>query len=47
VGGERKPENRIYYPLNPERKPQVRPGEWWDDIPLAPQGPHDGRARRP
>ena len=47
VGGERKADNRIYYPLNPERKPQVPPGEWWDDIPLGPQGPHDGRARKP
>jgi len=47
VGGERKTENRIYYPVNPERKAQVPAGEWWDDIPLAPQGSHDGRARRP
>ncbi len=46
VGGERKPENRIYYPVNPERKAQVPPERWWDDVPLAPQGPHDGRARR-
>ncbi len=47
VGGERRADNRIYYPVNPERKAQVPPGEWWDDIPLAPQGPHDGRPRRP
>jgi uncharacterized cupin superfamily protein len=46
VGGERKEGNRIYYPLNPERKPQMKPERWWDDIPLAPQGPHDGRARK-
>lgn len=46
VGGERtKPENRIFYPLNPERRPQVKPEEWWDDILLAPQGPHDGKPR--
>lgn len=47
VGGERpKATNRIYYPLNPERRPQVKPGEWWDDIPLRPQGPHDGRPKK-
>jgi uncharacterized cupin superfamily protein len=47
VGGERsKPGNRIYYPLNPERKPQVPAGEWWEEVPLGPQGPHDGRPRR-
>lgn len=47
VGGERpKPTNRIHYPRNPEREAQVKPGEWWKDIPLAPQGPHDGRPRK-
>jgi uncharacterized cupin superfamily protein len=47
VGGERpKPTNRIYYPRNPEREAQVGPGEWWSDIPLGPQGPHDGRPQR-
>jgi len=46
VGGERpKATNRIHYPKNPERQPQIKPGEWWDDIPLGPQGPHDGRPR--
>jgi uncharacterized cupin superfamily protein len=45
VGGERgKPGNRIYYPLNPERKAQ-RQADWWEDVPLGPQGPHDGRPR--
>jgi uncharacterized cupin superfamily protein len=47
VGGERsKPKNRIHYPLNPERQAQLDPDEWWGDIPLRPQGPHDGRPRR-
>jgi uncharacterized cupin superfamily protein len=46
VGGERpKATNRIYYPRNPERKAQVAQGEWWDDMPMRPQGPHDGRPR--
>ena len=46
VGGERRATNRIYYPCNPEREPQVPPGEWWTDVPLAHQGPHDGRPRK-
>ncbi len=39
-------DNRIYYPLNPERRPQVTWSQWWDDIPLREQGPHDGKPRR-
>jgi uncharacterized cupin superfamily protein len=47
VGGERtKPENRIVYPLNPERRPQLSPGEWWDDAPSAPLGTSRRQARR-
>jgi uncharacterized cupin superfamily protein len=43
VGGERpKPENRIYYPLHPQRKDDLSPGEWWADIPKQAQGAHDG-----
>lgn len=44
VGGERpKADNKIYYPLN-ESQNQVRRerGDFWDDIPLKAQGPHDG-----
>lgn len=37
---------RIYYPLNPERRAQVRPGVWWDDWPAREMGPHDGKPRR-
>lgn len=48
VGGERtKSTNRIFYPLHPGRRAQVRPGEWWEDISLAAQGPHDGVPRLP
>jgi uncharacterized cupin superfamily protein/RimJ/RimL family protein N-acetyltransferase len=48
VGGERtKPTNRIFYPLHPGRRSQVRADEWWEDIPLGPQGPHDGIPRPP
>jgi uncharacterized cupin superfamily protein len=43
-GGERtKSDNRIYYPLNPERRPQMPWSHWWQDIALGPQGPHDGK----
>lgn len=49
VGERSKPENRIVYPLNPERRGMRE--DWWDDAPVGPLGPHDGlpdavRARR-
>jgi uncharacterized cupin superfamily protein len=49
VGERPKPENRIFYPRNPERKPMRT--DWWDDVPARPMGDHDGlpdkvRARR-
>ena len=34
VGERSKPENRIFYPLNPDRKP-LR-ADWWDDHPSTP-----------
>ena len=40
VGETPKPENRIYYPRNPERKPLRT--DWWDDVPAHPMGEHDG-----
>lgn len=40
VGEASRPDNRIFYPLNPERE-ALRP-DWWDDVPRRPQGPHDG-----
>ena len=43
VGGDAdKDENRIFYPLNPEVQKR-RAKDWWTDIPLAAQGPHDGK----
>jgi uncharacterized cupin superfamily protein len=43
VGGEAaKPDNRIFYPLNPSRRKDLKPGDWWDDVPERPLGPHDG-----
>ena len=44
VGDTDKAENRIYYPLNPERKP-LRP-DWWHDHPERPMGDHDGLTDR-
>ncbi len=47
VGGERtKPDNRIYYPLNPERRDQMPKEQWWHDAPLHARGPHDGLTDR-
>lgn len=40
VGERPKPENRIFYPRNPERKPMRT--DWWDDVPARPMGDHDG-----
>jgi uncharacterized cupin superfamily protein len=48
VGGEAsKPSNRIYYPLNPERRAQVGEASWWADVPLGEQGGHDGLPGKP
>ena len=44
VGEVSKPENRIIYPLNPERKPLL--DDWWEDVPLRGLGPHDGLSDR-
>ena len=40
VGERSKAENRIVYPLNPDRKPLRK--DWWDDPPRHTLGPHDG-----
>jgi uncharacterized cupin superfamily protein len=43
VGGEAsKADNRIYYPLNPQRRSDLPPSEWWEDVPRHPLGSHDG-----
>lgn len=43
VGGETaKHGSRIVYPLNPSRRADMQPGQWWDDAPSQPLGPHDG-----
>lgn len=42
VGGEAaKPGSRIVYPLNPSRRDDLKPGDWWDDAPRRPLGAHD------
>jgi uncharacterized cupin superfamily protein len=48
VGEARKPENRVFYPRNPE---QATREDWWSDPPARAIGDHDGltdrvRARR-
>jgi len=43
VGGEAsRRDNRIYYPLNPERRNDLPASEWWEDVPEHRLGPHDG-----
>ena len=43
VGGEApKQGSRIFYPLNPSRRTDMKASDWWDDAPSRPLGPHDG-----
>ena len=43
VGGEAsKRDNRIYYPLHPQRRNDLPSSEWWDDVPKRRLGTHDG-----
>lgn len=44
VGETAKPENRIFYPRNPEQRPQR--DDWWEDVPARPMGGHDGLSDR-
>jgi uncharacterized cupin superfamily protein len=40
VGDRSREDNRIVYPVNPERQPYH--GDWWHDAPDRPLGDHDG-----
>ena len=40
VGERSRPENRIFYPCNLDRRPLQE--NWWDDHPKRAFGPHDG-----
>lgn len=43
VGGEApKAGSRIFYPLNPSRRADMDPSNWWHDVPRHQLGPHDG-----
>jgi uncharacterized cupin superfamily protein len=43
VGGEApKQSNRIFYPLNPSRREDMKASDWWEDVPRHRIGPHDG-----
>lgn len=44
VGEASKPENRIYYPKNPEQRPTR--DDWWADVPARLMGDHDGLSDR-
>ena len=41
VGEASKKTSKIYYPLNPERKEQVK-DNWWHDVPKQLMGDHNG-----
>jgi uncharacterized cupin superfamily protein len=45
VGGERRSDSRIFYPLHPQRRGDMPWSNWWDDVPVRPMGPHDGVPR--
>jgi uncharacterized cupin superfamily protein len=40
VGDTPRPENKVLYPVNPDRKGYRE--DWWDDAPPRPLGGHDG-----
>jgi uncharacterized cupin superfamily protein len=40
VGERTKPENRLFYPRHPDRRPLH--ADWWDGHPERSLGPHDG-----
>jgi len=43
VGGEApKQGSRIFYPLNPSRRADLKASDWWEDVPQQPLGAHDG-----
>lgn len=44
VGDRDRDDNRIIYPVNPDRKP-LR-DDWWHDAPDRPLGPHDGLSNK-
>ena len=47
VGGESaKPGSRIFYPVNPTRREDIPPENWWHDVPVHELGPHDGLPAR-
>src|SRR5215510_3526498 len=46
-GGESgKPDSRIFYPMNLERRKDMPWSSWWDDVPARPLGPHPGKPAR-
>ncbi len=44
VGEASKPENRIFYPRNPDQR--LTRDDWWEDVPARPMGEHDGLSDR-
>ncbi|MDB4965726.1 MAG: Hemolysin [Myxococcales bacterium] len=47
VGGDAdRPDNRLFYPFNPERRAQLGEAGWWHDLAYEPKGDHDGKPRK-
>lgn len=44
-GEKSRDSNKIYYPLNPERRADMTENTWWDDAPQKLLGPHNGKPR--
>lgn len=43
VGGDTpRPGSRIFYPLNPSRRDDMKAADWWHDVPERERGTHDG-----
>ncbi len=41
VGGDVRPDSRIYYPLHPSRRADMKAAQWWHDVPTRALGGHD------
>ena len=46
VGERKRPGDKIFYPLNPERHTQIAPERFWADHPKHELGPHDGKPKK-
>lgn len=46
IGGEAsRRENKITYPMDPQRRADIPWSRWWEDAPKRELGPHDGKPK--